>query len=115
MHTNLTSKEQNRHAANDLGCGGAGELGAYAASQFGLANASKLSYQAANFLGSAALAVVAFVDWQLGFILLEGAWALMSLWGIAAILRGARRPTDGAAKPTSSKARASKGVFGGGV
>ena len=95
-------------------------LGAYAASQFGLADASKLSYQAANFLGSAALSVVAVVDWQLGFILLEGAWALMSLWGVAAILRGARRPRGGAAKPgsskaRSSKARSSKGVFGGGV
>ena len=85
-------------------------LGAYAASQFGLADASKLSYQAANFLGSAALAVVAVLDWQLGFILLEGAWALMSLWGIATILRGARRQRGGAVE-----ARSSKGVFGGGV
>jgi hypothetical protein len=55
------------------------------------------------------------VDWQLGFILLEGAWALMSLWGIAAILRGARGPRGGAAKPRSSKARSPKGVFGGGL
>ncbi len=62
-------------------------LGAYAASQFGLVDTSKLSYQVANFLGSAALTVVAVMDWQLGFILLEGAWALMSLWGIATILR----------------------------
>ena len=62
-------------------------LGAYAASQFGLVDASKLSYQAANFLGSAVLTVVAVIDWQPGFILLEGAWALMSLWGIATILR----------------------------
>ena len=61
-------------------------LGAYAASQFGLVDASKLSYQVANFLGSAGLAVVAIIDWQPGFILLEGAWALMSLWGIATIL-----------------------------
>ena len=63
-------------------------LGAYAASQFGLVYTSKLSYQVANFLGSAVLAVVAVIDWQLGFILLEGAWALISLWGIATILRG---------------------------
>ena len=63
-------------------------LGAYAASQFGLADASKLSYQVANFLGSAELTVVAVVGWQLGFVLLEGAWALVSLWGIATILRG---------------------------
>jgi hypothetical protein len=62
-------------------------LGAYAASQFGLADTSKLSYQVANFLGSAVLTVVAIVDRQFGFILLEGAWALVSLWGIATILR----------------------------
>ena len=63
-------------------------LGAYAASQFGLVDPSKLSYQVANFLGSAVLTVIAVIDWQLGFILLEGAWVLMSLWGIAAVLRG---------------------------
>jgi hypothetical protein len=63
-------------------------LGAYAASQFGFVDPSKLSYQVANFLGSAVLAVVAVITWQPGFILLEGAWALISLWGIATILRG---------------------------
>jgi hypothetical protein len=63
-------------------------LGAYTASQFGLVDTSKLSYQVANFLGSAVLAVVAVIAWQPGFILLEGAWALMSLWGIVTILRG---------------------------
>ena len=85
-------------------------LGAYAASQFGFADASKLSYQAANFLGSAALADVALIARQWGFLLLEGAWALVSLWGIVTILRGARRPRGGAAKPRSSKE-----VFGGDV
>ena len=80
-------------------------LGAYAASQFGLADASKLSYQAANFLGSAALTVVAVVDWQLGFILLEGAWALMSLWGIATILRrrGSTSPSAHQGAPLVAK------------
>ena len=63
-------------------------LGAYAASQFGLVDPSRPSYQVANFLGSAVLIVVAVIAWQPGFILLEGAWALVSLWGIASILRG---------------------------
>ena len=27
LHTNRTSTEQKRHAANDLGCGGAGDTG----------------------------------------------------------------------------------------
>ena len=62
-------------------------LAAYAASQFGLVDTTKLSYQVANFVGSAVLTVVAVVAWQPGFLLLEGAWALMSLWGIATILR----------------------------
>ena len=77
-----------RRAENNIGLGSAGDTGAYAASQFSLVDVSKLSYQVANFLGSAVLTVVAVVDWQLGFIVLEGAWALMSLWGIATILRG---------------------------
>jgi hypothetical protein len=70
-------------------------LGAYAASQFGLVDTSKLSYQVANFLGSAVLTVVAVIGWQLGFILLEGAWALLSLWSLVQILRG--KPPETAA------------------
>ncbi len=62
-------------------------LGAYAANLFGWMRPSNLLYSVANFLGSAVLTVVAVVDKQLGFILLEGTWALVSLWGIFAALR----------------------------
>jgi hypothetical protein len=86
---NPTSKEKESNVLQLISVLGAlAILGAYAASQFGLVDTTKLSYQVANFLGSAVLAVVAVIAWQPGFILLEGTWALMSLWGIATILRG---------------------------
>ena len=68
---------------------------AYAANQFGWTDASNLRYQLANLVGSGILTVVAVIEVQFGFILLEGAWALMSLWGIVQILRG--KPPEGAA------------------
>jgi len=67
-------------------------LGAFAANLFGWIKPSNLWYSLANFLGSAVLTVVAVVDQQLGFILLEGTWALVSLWGIFSALRGRRAP-----------------------
>ena len=67
-------------------------LAAYAANLFGFIQPSNLWYSVANFLGSAVLTVVAVVDRQLGFILLEGTWALVSLWGIFAALRGRGAP-----------------------
>ena len=67
-------------------------LGAFAANLFGWIRPSNLWYSVANFLGSAVLTVVAVVDQQLGFLLLEGTWALVSLWGIYSALRGRRVP-----------------------
>ena len=63
-------------------------LAAYAANQFGLIGPSNFSYSAMNFVGSAVLAVIAVVEVQWGFILLEGVWAILSLWGMIAVLRG---------------------------
>jgi Flp pilus assembly pilin Flp len=67
-------------------------LGAFSATLFGWIQPSNLWYSVANFLGSAVLTVVAVVDQQLGFLLLEGTWALVSLWGIISALRGRRVP-----------------------
>ena len=69
-------------------------LAAYAANLFGLVQPSNLWYSVANFLGSAVLTVVAVVDRQLGFLLLEGTWALVSLWGIVSVLRGRGASSD---------------------
>jgi len=67
-------------------------LAAFAANLFGWVSPSNLWYSVANFLGSVVLTVVAVVDRQLGFLLLEGTWALVSLWGIFSALRGRGAP-----------------------
>ena len=57
-------------------------LGAYAALQRGWLRAEQRLFSALNFFGAGLLTWVAAVDGRLGFILLEGAWALMSLPGL---------------------------------
>jgi hypothetical protein len=74
-------------------------LAAYAANQLGRVDLDNLPYQLANLVGSAILTVVAVVEVQLGFILLEGVWALVSFRAVVKILRGdpprrGRRPAD---------------------
>jgi hypothetical protein len=63
-------------------------LGAFAANQLSWISPSRLSYTLANLVGAAILTVVAIVDQQLGFVLLQGAWTLVSLVGTVSILRG---------------------------
>ncbi len=63
-------------------------LGAFAANQLGWLRPSQPSYAAANFVGAGILTVVAVADGQIGFMILQGAWTLVSLWGIVSILRG---------------------------
>lgn len=58
-------------------------LVAFALAQFRLLDQRSYVYLLLNLVGSAVLAKLAASDRQWGFLLLEGVWALLSLWGIA--------------------------------
>jgi len=64
-------------------------LTAYAAHQAGRMSRADVSYHAINAAGGALLLAAAVATWQIGFIILEGAWTLIS---VVALVRPAGRP-----------------------
>lgn len=59
----------------------------FAASQLGRLSRDSVAYQVLNLVGSLLLEVVAVIEVQYGFILLEAVWAIMSVVGLANIWR----------------------------
>ncbi len=57
-------------------------LVAYTGQQMNWMNARKPAYNMLNALGSAILAYIAFRPFQIGFVLLEVAWALISVYAL---------------------------------
>lgn len=55
---------------------------AYGLGQRRLLDVNSMTYLLLNLAGSLILAILAALDRQWGFLLLEGVWALLSLWGI---------------------------------
>ena len=64
-------------------------LGAYAAQQTGRVASDTAAYSMANFAGSGILTVVAVVEQQWGFLLLEAAWCAVSAFAFVRVIRGA--------------------------
>jgi hypothetical protein len=62
-------------------------LSAFVAAQAGRLDSAGYRYLIANALGSAILTATALVAVEWGFILLEGVWALVSMWSIARKLK----------------------------
>ena len=60
-------------------------LAGFAAAQLGLLSTRSRLYLVLNLVGSLVLAVLALLDRQLGFLLLEGAWALVPASSLLAI------------------------------
>jgi hypothetical protein len=68
-------------------------LAAFALAQFGVLDPRSWSYLWLNLVGSLVLAVDAWREEQWGFLLLEGVWALISAWGLAAKASGRDAPS----------------------
>jgi hypothetical protein len=74
-------------------------LGAFAGSQLGELPTDSRLYLALNLLGSVVLTVLAVIESQLGFILLEGVWALVSAWSLFVLLGEEAEAADGGGSP----------------
>lgn len=67
-------------------------LSAFVLVQMGRMEASSLAYLVLNLAGSATLAVVAAIDGDVGFLLLEAVWAVVSAYGVARLVLRPSRP-----------------------
>jgi Na+/H+ antiporter NhaD/arsenite permease-like protein len=54
----------------------------FAGAQFRVLHPQSYPYLLLNLIGSAILALLAYEEQQWGFLLLEGVWAMVSLWGV---------------------------------
>lgn len=67
-------------------------LAAYGANQWGVLNTRDWRYSLANLIGSLLLLWIAVLDRRAGFVVLEAAWALISLVQLLAPRRPPQSP-----------------------
>jgi hypothetical protein len=65
-------------------------LAAYAGQQFAWMDPRRPWYNVLNGIGSAILAYVAFFPFRIGFVILEIAWTLISVFSLMRAFRGGR-------------------------
>ena len=75
-------------------------LAGFLAAQLGWLDEHAYAYLIPNAIGSGALAITAVVTANWGFVLLEGVWCLVSLWGLARSATGDRSGANDAARRT---------------
>lgn len=66
-------------------------LAAFALAQLGKLDQKSVAYLVLNIIGSAVLAVDAFLGAQWGFLLLEGVWAIVSTASLWHVMRTKRQ------------------------
>ena len=64
-------------------------LAAYVGHQLKWMNPRKPAYNLLNAIGSGILAYIAFSPFQIGFVVLETVWTLISLYALARVIGGA--------------------------
>ena len=67
-------------------------LAGFAGQLRGWISASSYTYLWLNFVGSLILFVLALIEEQWGFVLLEGVWAIVSAWSLVQLARGVPPP-----------------------
>ena len=75
-------------------------LVAYIGHQAHWMSARSVAYNLLNVVGAAILAWVAFRPLQLGFVILESTWTLVSLWALVKVLRSGQRTVDSGQQPS---------------
>jgi hypothetical protein len=62
-------------------------LAAFVLAQFRVLDQHSFSYLVLNVVGAFVLTILAYLERQWGFFLLEGVWTVVSVWGLVTLRR----------------------------